>query len=102
MDALIAAMRAGGLDAELVHNAMHALSPRMWGFSRDILPMPAVPDDPDERARALAEFAARYPAIAGMAADAAGAGDGCDEDAEFGFALDLILDGVERRRLAGA
>jgi len=27
-------------------------------------------------------------------------GSGCDDDIEFGFALDIILDGLERHRVA--
>ncbi|MBS1698293.1 MAG: TetR/AcrR family transcriptional regulator, partial [Actinobacteria bacterium] len=42
-----------------------------------------------------------YPAIVRMATTAPGAGTDCDSDAEFAFALDLLLEGVERRRLSG-
>ncbi|MBS1907751.1 MAG: TetR/AcrR family transcriptional regulator C-terminal domain-containing protein [Actinobacteria bacterium] len=101
MDALMAAMFAGGLSADLVHHAMHALSTRMWGFTRDVLPTPRVPDDPGERAEAMAGYARSYPAIVRMAMTAPGAGTECDDDAEFAFALDLLLEGVERRRLDG-
>ncbi|WP_108718987.1 TetR/AcrR family transcriptional regulator C-terminal domain-containing protein [Miniimonas sp. S16] len=97
LDSLMATMFDGGLSADLVHHAMHALSTRMWGFTRDVLPTPAVPADPTERARAMATFAVTYPAIVRMATTAQHAGAGCDEDAEFAFALDLLLDGVQRR-----
>ena len=96
MDALIAAMFAGGLSADLVHLGMHALSIRMWGFTRDVMPTPNVSDDPAERAEQLADYASRYPAIIRMATTASGAGQECDADAEFGFALDLLLDGIDR------
>lgn len=101
MDALMAMMFSGGLSADLVHHAMHALSIRMWGFTRDALPMPTPPDDNAERARVMAEFAETYPAIIVMATNATHAGEGCDEDAEFSFALDLILDGVDRLHQQG-
>lgn len=101
MDALMDAMFAGGLSADLVHHAMHALSTRMWGFTRDVLPTPSLPDDPDARAAAAAGYAVQYPAIIRMATTAPGAGEACDEDAEFDFALDLLLDGVERLHRAG-
>lgn len=101
MDALMAAMFDGGLSADLVHHAMHALSTRMWGFTRDVMPTPRVPDDPGERAEAMAGYARAYPAIVRMATTAPGAGVECDDDAEFAFALDLLLEGVERRRLDG-
>lgn len=101
MDALMAMMFAGGLSADLVHHAMHALSTRMWGFTRDVMPTPTAPDDPAERAAALDAFMAAYPAIARMMTTAPHAGQACDDDEEFAFALDLLLDGVQRRHEAG-
>lgn len=97
MDALMADMFEGGLSADLVHHAMHALSTRMWGFTRDVLPTPVLPDDLRERAATMAAFAAAYPAIVRMATTAPHAGEACDDDAEFAFALDLLLDGIRRR-----
>ena len=80
---------------------MHTLSTRMWGFTRDVMPTPTAPDDPAERAAALNSFLAAYPAIARMMTTAPHAGQGCDDDEEFAFALDLLLDGVQRRHEAG-
>lgn len=102
LDSLMGLLRAGGLSLDLLHNTMHALSTRMWGFTREVFPTPAVPDDPAEQAAMYARFADAYPNIVAMATGAAHAGAGCDSQAEFEFALDLLLDGVERRRLAGA
>lgn len=96
MDSLMAGMFEGGLSADLVHHVMHALSTRMWGFTRDVLPTPQPPEDPDERARAMAAFGSQYPAIVQMATTSAHAGEACDDDAEFAFALDLILTGAQR------
>ncbi|MEV8264158.1 MULTISPECIES: TetR/AcrR family transcriptional regulator C-terminal domain-containing protein [Microbacterium] len=96
MDSLMNIMFDGGLSADLVHHAMHALSTRMWGITRDVLPTPEVPADPAVRARALSEFAVSYPAIVRMATTAPHAGAACDDDAEFAFALDLLIDGFAR------
>lgn len=101
MDSLMEIMFEGGLSADLVHHAMHALSTRMWGFTRDVLPTPATPEDPEEREEAMAGFAQRYPAIVRMATTAPNAGAGCDSDAEFRFALDLLIDGFDRLRVEG-
>lgn len=101
MDDLMALMFAGGLSADLIHHAMHALSTRMWGFTRDVLPTPSLPDDPVARAPALAEFEQRYPAIVRMVTASPHAGVACDADAEFVVALDLLLDGIERLHDAG-
>lgn len=98
MDALMGDLRSGGFSLDLVHDAMHALSTRMWGFARDVFPTPQLPVDPTERDAMLAEYAARYPNIVAMVGSVALRG-GCDGDAEFSFALDLLLDGFERTRL---
>ncbi len=100
MDRLMRILFAGGLSADLVHHAMHALSTRMWGFTRDVLPTPSMPDDPAERASALAGFAEAYPGIVRMATTAPHAGAECDSDAEFAFALDILLDSFERLHAA--
>lgn len=101
MDDLMRTMFDGGLSADLVHNSMHALSTRMWGFTRDVLPTPTPPADPAERAAALAAFAEAYPAIIRMATTSSHAGEACDDDAEFAFALDLLIDGIRRRHDGG-
>ena len=101
MNHLMAIMFAGGLSADLVHHAMHTLSTRMWGFTRDVLPTPEMPTDAGARAALMEMFAATYPSIVYMAINAPGAGDACDSDAEFEFALDVMLDGVENRHARG-
>lgn len=101
MDDLMAIMFRGGLSADLVHHAMHTLSTRMWGFTRDVLPTPSLPGDPEQRAAALADYATRFPAIVRMTSHAAHAGTGCDSDAEFAFALDILLDAFERLHATG-
>lgn len=110
MDAVAGAMLAGGLSADLVHHAMHALGNRIWGFSPELFNDPAqagvAPDAPVPSSGEVAEFAARFPAIVAIATSAAGddlsgVGAGCDEDAEFEFALALLFDGVERLHAEG-
>jgi AcrR family transcriptional regulator len=106
MDSLIGTFRAGGFSPDLTHHAMHALGTRMWGFTQEVFPTPAVPSDPAVRAAALEEFGVRYPHIAEMARaavhDAGSAvGGGCDDQFEFEFALDVLLDGFERLHRQG-
>ena len=96
MDDLMTIMKNGGLNADLVHYAMHSLSTRMWGFTRDVLPTPEMPDDPAEHRAALMAYATEYPSIVWMATTAKNAGAACDSDAEFQFALDILLDAFER------
>ena len=109
MDRLSGLFIDGGFTPDLTHHAMHALGHRIWGFS------PAAFDDPDslqppaDPAARLAMFEMvrqTYPYIAMIALDSAGGdltkvGDGCDEQFEFEFTLDLLLDAFERLHEAG-
>lgn len=109
MDALSGAFMAGGLSPDLTHHGMHALGYRIWGFSPEAFEDPnalPVPDDPAEREAMLQQVRAVYPHIVAIALDAADGdlsalGSSCDEEYEFEFALDLILDAVERLHRAG-
>ena len=106
MDSLIGIFRAGGFSADLTHHVMHALGIRMWGFTQEVFPTPAPPADPDARAAMFGQFAARYPHIVEMATAASHdegstVGGGCDDQFEFEFALDLLLDGFERLHQQG-
>lgn len=106
LDSVIALLRQGGLSADLTHHAMHALGGRVWGFTQDLFPAPPPPDPADRQAQEaqaamLGELAAHYPhvvEIATIRAHDAGSvvGQGCDDQFEFEFALDLLLDGFER------
>jgi AcrR family transcriptional regulator len=106
MNSLIGTFRAGGFSADLTHHVMHALGTRMWGFTQEVFPTPAPPDDPDARAAMFAQFAQRYPHIIEMATAAmhdegTAVGGGCDDQFEFEFALDLLLDGFDRLHRQG-
>jgi AcrR family transcriptional regulator len=101
MDSLMGMFRTGGFSIDLTHHAMHALSIRMWGFTREVFPTPAPPASPDAREAMFSQLAQRYPYIIEMAtvmaqAAESSAGGGCDAQAEFEFALDVLLDGFER------
>ncbi|WP_448608940.1 TetR/AcrR family transcriptional regulator C-terminal domain-containing protein [Geodermatophilus sp. URMC 60] len=106
MESLVGLFRAGGFSVDLTHHVMHALGTRMWGFTQEVFPTPAQPADPDARAAALGRFAARYPHIVEMATagshdEGSAVGGGCDDQFEFEFALDLLLDGFERLHRQG-
>ena len=105
MDSMTGTFLAGGFSADLTHHVMHALGNRMWGFTRELF------DDgqgggPDPPPAAFDEMAKRYPhiveiAMAATRGDLSAVGPGCDEQFEFEFALDLLLDGFERLRDRG-
>jgi AcrR family transcriptional regulator len=108
MESLIGLLRDGGLSVDLTHYAMHALGSRMWGFTQEVFPSAPPPDDPAVLAAMAEQMAARYPRILEMALSGAHAdgdrmvvGAGCDDQREFEFALDLLLDGIERRHREG-
>lgn len=105
MDSFIGMFLAGGFSVDLTHHVMHALGSRMWGFTQELFDDPAggAPADlpPETQAAMLQEMARRYPNIlqVAMAAnhdDGSVVSQGCDDQFEFEFALDLLLDGFER------
>ena len=101
MDSLIGIFIKAGFSLDLTHYAMHALGSRMWGFIQEVFPTPAAPSDPEEQAAMFAQFAARYPNIIELATaashpDGSQITQGCDDQFEFEFALDLLLDGFDR------
>jgi len=111
MDSLAGTFRAGGFSAHLTHLVMHALGNRIWGFTPELFDEPQDTDAPapgaaEQEAMARA-FAERYPhileiAMAATDGDLSRVGEGCDEQFEFEFALDLLLDGFDRLRRQGS
>jgi AcrR family transcriptional regulator len=102
MDSMIGAFRAGGFSMDLTHHAMHAMGSRLLGFTQELFDDTAElgPEMPPE---ALRELAGRYPHITELVTaithdDASVVGQGCDDQFEFEFALDLMLTGLERLR----
>lgn len=105
LDALSGAFLRGGLSDALTHHLMHTLGTRMWGYTDDLFPA-APPLDPDAARAQREALADRFPALARMAAaasheDGSVVGGGCDDQHEFEFALDLILDGADALHRSG-
>ncbi|MFC7246230.1 TetR/AcrR family transcriptional regulator [Catellatospora aurea] len=101
-DGLVGIMRDGGFSNDLAHHAMHALGSRAIGFSQELFTPGAGPaaGEPDP---VLAGMAGRLPHLVGMLAevmhdDPDSTIGWCDDQAEFEFGLDLLLDGLDRRR----
>jgi AcrR family transcriptional regulator len=102
MDSMIGIFRAGGFSIDLTHHAMHAMGSRLLGFSQELF------DDsadvgPEVQADMLRALAGSYPYITELVMaithdQASVVGQGCDDQFEFEFALDLMLDGLERLR----
>jgi len=98
-DTVMGLLRGGGFSLELTHHAIHMLGSRLLGFTRELFD-----DSPDldaETAQAMAQqLRPTLPHVAEMALAASHDGGlgGCDTNFEFEFALDVILDGLERLR----
>ena len=92
-----------GFSPDLTHHVMHLLGTRIWGFSAELFDESA--GGARARRRTSGEPDPRdYPGILAIAADAHARrpdATSCDEDFEFGFALDVLLDGIARLRRSG-
>ncbi|GAB3220531.1 TetR/AcrR family transcriptional regulator C-terminal domain-containing protein [Glycomyces halotolerans] len=105
IESIIGMFLAGGFSVDLTHHVMHALGSRMWGFSQEVFPSSPAPDPETQGAMAEA-MAARYPGIVRIATSGSHdegsiVGGGCDDQFEFEFTLDLMLDGFERLHRQG-
>ena len=103
IDRVLGILRRGGCSVALRHHAVHVLGSQILGFSQGLYnDAPDVRADPVVLAEQFRAWAAVMPDVVelGRAATHGGALGGCDDDVEFAFALDLVLDGLERRRLA--
>jgi AcrR family transcriptional regulator len=102
LDSMIGMFRTGGFSVDLTHHVMHAMGSRILGFTQELF------DDSQEvdrgaQAAMFAQLAVKYPYVTEIAMAAAHeddsvVGSGCDDQFEFEFALDLLLDGFERLR----
>jgi AcrR family transcriptional regulator len=98
VNAVLGILREGGFSIAQTHHALHILGSRMLGFAQAVFDDSADPDA--EAASPPDEFAAAFPYAAEMALAVThgGALGACDDDGEFEFALDFILDGLHRLR----
>jgi len=104
-DRLVGLMRSGGFSNDLAHHALHALGSRALGFSQELFDPNGAAAGADDRM--LADLAEQVPNLAGMLAEVAHDDPDstlgwCDDQSEFEFSLDLILDGLDRLRQGAA
>ena len=100
MDSMIGLFRTGGFSLDLTHHAMHAMGSRMFGFTQELFndTSEADPQMDEEMFGAMADT---YPYIFEIYTtishdDRSIVGAGCDDQFEFEFALDLMLEGLEK------
>jgi AcrR family transcriptional regulator len=100
MDSMIGMFRTGCFSLDLTHHALHAMGSRMFGFTQELF-NDTSDSDPEIDAEMWGAMAGTYPYIYEIFTtishdDASTVGPGCDDQFEFEFALDLMLDGLER------
>ncbi|WP_018722217.1 TetR/AcrR family transcriptional regulator [Salinispora fenicalii] len=111
LDSMVGTFRGGGFSVDLAHHVMHAMGSRTLGFSQELFDAArnagrTGATSPEPPAALPAQFADRFPNLAEIAVvashdDASVVGRGCDDQFEFEFALDLLLDGIERLHQQG-
>jgi AcrR family transcriptional regulator len=104
-DEIVATLISGGFSYRLAHRALHAFGSLALGFASEVF-SPASAGGSMDVEVAEAEFAAMAEALPHLMAMAAAETHDvadptlgwCDSQVEFEFALDLLLDGLERIR----
>lgn len=96
----------GGMSWDLAHHALHALGSRALGFSQEMFNPGPGSEDEEASEEMLEQMMSELPLFPEFMQsivhtdpedDTLG---WCDDQTEFEFALDLMLDGLERLRLA--
>ena len=101
-DGLLGLMTDGGFSYDLIHHALHALGSRALGFTQELFD-PSVGTSDEETAAALEGMPGQIPHLVGMFMEVAHDDPDstlgwCDDQTEFEFGLDLILDGLDQMR----
>jgi Tetracyclin repressor-like, C-terminal domain len=104
IESTIAILVAGGLSIDLTHHALHALGSRIFGFTQELYNDSQNTDPiPPEAIQLLAQTHPHSAAVAATRTHQGSSvvGSGCDDQFEFEFALDIMLDGLERLHRQG-
>jgi len=103
VDGGVGIMHAGGVSFDLIHHALHALGSRLYGFTQELRMDSSSSDGSSTPSEdELASMIALAPNLAAMLAevvhdDPDSTLGWCDDQTEFEFGLDILLDGLERR-----
>ena len=97
INAVLGIFREGGFSIAQAHHGLHILGSRALGFTQDLFD-DSGDLDPETAAGLADALGATHPYVVEMALAVTHSGTlgPCDDDAEFVFALDLILDGLAR------
>ena len=99
IESILAILHDGGFSLDLAHHTMHVLGSRFFGFTQDVFEDSSDGPSTESDAIAMGAMAATFPRITELATSVSHEGvlGACDDDVEFAFGLDLILDGLARR-----
>jgi AcrR family transcriptional regulator len=100
-DSMIGLLRDAGFTLDLTHHVLHAIGSRIFGFTQELYEASSTASPPaeipPEVEQALPHIAEIMRLISHNPDSVVGRA-GCDDQFEFEFALDLLLDGIERLR----
>lgn len=103
-EGVLGLMRAGGFSYDLAHHGLHALGSRALGFTQELFAPDDVAEDEAADLEMFEQMADHLPHLVALMSEIAHDDDSmlgwCDDQGEFEFGLDLILDGLERLRAA--
>jgi AcrR family transcriptional regulator len=103
-DGLLKLMRDGGFSYDLIHHALHALGSRALGFTQELFDPNGGASD-EQTGAELKRMAGQIPHLVAMFMEVAHDDPDstlgwCDDQTEFEFGLDIVLDGLDKLRPA--
>ena len=101
-EGVLATLRAGGFSNDLAHHTLHALGSRAIGFSQELFDPAQGGGDVEMSEAEMTAMAVSFPHLTAMMAEVAHEGPDttigwCDDQTEFEFGLDVVLDGLRVR-----
>ena len=101
-EGVLATLRAGGFSNDLAHHTLHALGSRAIGFSQELFDPAKGGGDVEVSEAEMTAMAESFPHLTAMIAEVAHEGPDttigwCDDQTEFEFGLDVVLDGLRVR-----
>ena len=104
-DSTLGLLREAGFSIEMTHHAIHAIGSRALGFTQDLFGEDKEDLGPEVAAIFLRQMADEYPYITELSLEVSHDDettlDGWDDQVQFEFGLDLILDGLDSLRETG-
>jgi AcrR family transcriptional regulator len=105
-DSLLGVFKEGGFSYDLAHHAMHTLGSRALGFTQELFEPDQVETGEEDVSEMMEAMSSEFPYLVGMMSEVAHDDPDstlgwCDDQVEFEFGLDLILDGLDRVRQTG-